>query len=54
MVSEGCQSGTSVIDKEFEVKEGSTAARKAGEYGLPSCLVLIAMCKLDMDMLKRN
>jgi hypothetical protein len=44
----------SVIDDELEIKMGSTAPREAGEYGLPSGPVLIAMCKLDVEVLEWN
>jgi hypothetical protein len=50
----GCDTRTSITDKEFEVKEGSTAARKARKDRLPSGLILIAMCELDVGMLERN
>jgi hypothetical protein len=53
VVSEGCDTAY-VVDEKFEVKEGSTAARESREDGLPSGLVLVAMCELDVNMLERN
>jgi hypothetical protein len=52
MVSESCYSAASVICEEFEIEEGPTTARESGQNFLPTSLVLVAMCKLDVDMLE--
>jgi hypothetical protein len=43
-----------LLSKEFEIKKSATSPWKAGQHGLPSGLVLIAMCELDVDVLERN
>lgn len=54
VVSEGCDTAALVIGEEFEIEEGSAATRESREDLLPSALLLVAMCELNMDMLERN
>jgi len=54
VVSESSNTSTSVVDEEFEIKEGTTAAGEAGEDLFPAALLLIAMCELDVDVLEGN
>ena len=52
-VSEGgdATSGGGVLQK-LEVEEGTATAGEAGQDGLPPALLLIAMGKLNMDVLE--
>ena len=54
MISEGSDATAFIIREEFEIEEGSTAAREAREDLLPAALLLVAVCKLDMDVLQRD
>ena len=47
-------SSSLVIGEELEIKKSSSATGESREDFLPSTLLLIAMCKLDMDMLERD
>lgn len=54
VVTECCDTATTVIDEEFEIEEGTTAAGEATQYGVPSTLLLVAVCELDVDVLERD
>ena len=54
VVSESCDSAAFIIGEEFEIKEGSAATRETGEDLLPSGLLLVAVCELNMDVLERD
>jgi len=52
MVSESCNTSAFIVRQEFEVEEGSAAARESREDLLPAALGLVAMGELDMDVFK--
>jgi len=52
MVTKSCNPSVLLVGEEFEVKKGSPTTREARENLLPSTLLLVAMCELDMRVLK--
>lgn len=52
MVSESSNTAAFIVSEEFEIEEGSSTTWEATKNSLPSSLVLVAVCELDVDMLE--
>jgi hypothetical protein len=54
MEAKGCDSSTLLIHKKLQIEKRTTSTRESAQNVLPTSLILVAMRKLHMNMLKRE
>jgi hypothetical protein len=52
MVTKRCDTTTTLVNQKLEIKQGAATTWEAGQDLVPSALLLVAMCKLDVNVLE--